>query len=117
VTKLEKCPSKFTQHFIFEYIDLITLSSLSVTELINSGWQSYKLRSLNLFLLMYADDTVLFSENVDDLQKMINSVNVCSNEYDLYINLLKTKIVKLHIHSSKYLIHVSKSDNNVSQLK
>jgi hypothetical protein len=24
---------------------------------------------------------------------MINSVNVCSNEYRLYINLLKTKIV------------------------
>jgi hypothetical protein len=42
---------------------------------------------------MYADDTVLFSENVDDLQKMINSVNICSNEYGLYINLLKKKIV------------------------
>jgi hypothetical protein len=42
---------------------------------------------------MYADDTVLLSEDVDDLQKMINSVNVCSNEYGLYINLLKTKIV------------------------
>ena len=54
-------------------------------ELINSGCQSYELKSLNLFLLMYADDTVLLSENVDDLQKMINSVNVCSNEYGLYI--------------------------------
>ena len=42
---------------------------------------------------MYADDTVLFSENVDDLQKTINSVNIYSNEYGLYINLLKTKIV------------------------
>jgi hypothetical protein len=40
-----------------------------------------------------ADDTVLFSENVDDLQKMINSVNICSNEYGLCINLLKTQIV------------------------
>jgi hypothetical protein len=62
-------------------------------ELINSGCQTYELKSLNLFLLMYADDTVLFSENGDDLQKMINSVNICSNEYGLYINLLKTKIV------------------------
>ena len=53
-------------------------------ELINSGCQSYEFTSLNLFLLMYADDTVLLSENVDDLQKMINSVNVCSNEYGLY---------------------------------
>ena len=62
-------------------------------ELINSGCQTYELKSLNLFLLMYADDTVLLSEDVDDLQKMINSVNICSNEYGLYINLLKTKIV------------------------
>ena len=62
-------------------------------EMINSGCQSYELKPLNLFLLMYADDTALFSENVDDLQKMINSVNICSNEYGLYINLLKTKIV------------------------
>ena len=59
----------------------------------NIGCQSYELKSLNLFLLSYADDSVLLSENVDDLQKMINSVNVCSNEYGLYINLLKTKIV------------------------
>jgi len=62
-------------------------------ELINSGCQTYELKSLNLFLLVYDDDTFLFSENVDDLQKMINSVNICSNEYGLYINLLKTKIV------------------------
>ena len=60
-------------------------------ELINSGCLTYELKSLNLFLLMYADDTVLLSE--DDLQKMINSVNICSNEYGLYINLQKTKIV------------------------
>ena len=59
----------------------------------NIGCQSYELKSLNLFLLSYADDSVLLSEKVDDLQKMINSVNVCSNEYGLYINLLKTKIV------------------------
>ena len=33
-------------------------------ELIKQGCQSYKLNLLNLYLLMYADDTVLFSENV-----------------------------------------------------
>jgi hypothetical protein len=27
---------------------------------------------------MYADDTVLFSENVHELQNMINVVNVCN---------------------------------------
>jgi hypothetical protein len=37
---------------------------------------------------MYADDTVLFSENGHELQNMINVVNVCSNEYNLNVILL-----------------------------
>ena len=37
-------------------------------ELINQGCQSYELKKMNLFFLMYADDTVIFSENVEDLQ-------------------------------------------------
>jgi hypothetical protein len=43
-------------------------------ELIKQGCQSYELKMLNLYLLMYADDTVLFSENVHELQNMINIV-------------------------------------------
>ena len=62
-------------------------------ELIKQGCQSYELNLLNLYLLMYADDTVLFCENVQELQNMINVVNVCSNEYNLNVNLLKTKVV------------------------
>ena len=62
-------------------------------ELIKQGCPSYELKMLNLYLLMYADDTVLFSENVQELQNMINVVNVCSNEYNLHVNLLKTKVV------------------------
>jgi hypothetical protein len=56
-------------------------------ELNKQGCQSYELNMLNLYLLMYADDTVLFSENVQELQNMINVVNVCSNEYNLHVNL------------------------------
>ena len=102
-----QCCVKFDGHFsnfFTSNIGVIQRNSLSPLlysfyvndmeiELINSGCQTYELKSLNLFLLMYADDTVLFSENVDELQKMINSVNMYSNEYGLYINLLKTKIV------------------------
>jgi hypothetical protein len=42
---------------------------------------------------MYADDTVIFSENVEDLQNLINSVNVIANDHDLYVNLNETQIV------------------------
>ena len=52
----------------------------------------YELRMLNLYFLMYADDMVLFSENIHELQKIIDVVNLYSNDYDLYINLSKTKI-------------------------
>ena len=48
---------------------------------------------LNLYLFMYADDTVLSSESITELQKMINTVNKCLKQHGLYINLLKTKIV------------------------
>lgn len=41
---------------------------------------------------MYADDTVIFSENVEDLQNLINSVNVIANDHGLYVNQNKTKI-------------------------
>lgn len=42
---------------------------------------------------MYADDMVLFIENIQDLQQMIDSVNSYSNENDLFINFTKPNIV------------------------
>jgi len=38
---------------------------------------------LNLILLMYADDTVVFSENVEDLQNIIDSVSTIANDHGL----------------------------------
>jgi len=42
---------------------------------------------LNLILLMYADDTVVFSENVEDLQNIIDSVSTIANDHVLYVTL------------------------------
>jgi hypothetical protein len=36
---------------------------------------------------------VIFSENVEDLQNLINSVNVIANDHGLYVNLNETQIV------------------------
>ena len=58
-------------------------------ELIKQNCKSHELRMLNLYLLMYADDMVLFSESIHELQTMIDVVNLYSNEYDLYINMQK----------------------------
>ena len=44
-------------------------------ELITHGIEPYEVKMMNLYLFMYADDTVLFSESVSELQKMIDTVN------------------------------------------
>jgi hypothetical protein len=46
---------------------------------------------LKIFLLLYADDTVLMSENVDGMQTMLN-VLYC-NTWKLQVNVTKTKVV------------------------
>ena len=45
-------------------------------ELIKQNCKSHELRMLNLYLLMYSDDMVLFSENIHELQKTIDVVNL-----------------------------------------
>jgi len=42
--------------------------------LIKQNCKFHELRLLNLYLLMYADDMVLFSESIHELQKMIDVV-------------------------------------------
>jgi exonuclease III len=61
--------------------------------LFNNYCDTYELRNLNLSLLMYADDTVLFSESVEGLQHMLNLLNDYVTEWDLDLNISKTKIV------------------------
>ena len=58
--------------------------------MINHGCQSYELIFFNLILLMYADDTVVFSENVEVLQNIIDYI---ANDHGLYVTLSKKKIV------------------------
>jgi hypothetical protein len=44
-------------------------------ELIKQNCKSHELRKLNWYLLLYADDMVLLSESIHELQKMIDVVN------------------------------------------
>jgi exonuclease III len=63
------------------------------TKLSNDFCPAYELRELALFLLMYADDTVLFSDSVEGLQAMLNSLHTYSTEMGLTVNIDKTKVV------------------------
>ena len=48
---------------------------------------------LRLLVLLYADDTVILSENADDFQNCLNAFNDYCNEWHLHVNLSKTKII------------------------
>ena len=56
-----------------------------------------------LYILLYADDTVILAENPNDLQASLNEMEKYCDTFDLHINVNKTKILifskgKLRIH-------------------
>ena len=60
---------------------------------IASGTCEYNYQELSLFLLMYADDLVLFSESVEGLQSLLNDLCIYANKWKMIVNTDKTKIV------------------------
>ena len=48
---------------------------------------------LKIFLVLFADDTVLMSENIDGMQKMLNVFSEYCNTWKLQVNIAKTKVV------------------------
>ena len=48
---------------------------------------------INIFMLLYADDAVLFSTSPETLQNMVNKLSEYSNIWDLKVNTNKTKIM------------------------
>ncbi|XP_053405613.1 uncharacterized protein LOC128558990 [Mercenaria mercenaria] len=48
---------------------------------------------LKIIVLLYADDTVLVSDNADDLQKCLNDFNDYCKTWNLVVNKDKTKII------------------------
>ena len=58
-----------------------------------NGSDSIEIGMLNLFLILYADDTVIISESAKGLQKQLHDLYDYCNEWKLKVNKLKTKIV------------------------
>ena len=52
-----------------------------------------QLLELSLFLLMYADDMVIFAESAEELQAMLNTLHSYTTKWNLTVNVEKTKIV------------------------
>ena len=48
---------------------------------------------LDLFILLYADDTVVLTESKEDFQTAMNDMNDYCEDYKLNINTSKTKVM------------------------
>ncbi|MCG8429684.1 MAG: hypothetical protein MJA29_00695, partial [Candidatus Omnitrophica bacterium] len=63
-------------------------------DFINMGERINELRTLlKLYLLMYADDTIIISETADGLQKNLDALSEYCDKWKLKINTDKTKIL------------------------
>ena len=62
-------------------------------EFIRNSNISVEMQDFDLFLLLYADDWILFSESVDGLQSMLHTLSNYSRKRGLQVNVHKTKIV------------------------
>ena len=75
---------------------LVQGEALSPLELdIIQNCHSIQINQINLFLLMYADDTILIAETSEHLQEMMDTLQTWTNEYGLTVNINKTKIIVL----------------------
>lgn len=61
------------------------------SEFLQAGIQPLALQDLSLFLLLYADDMVLFSESIQGLQEMLDKLKSYTEKWSLTVNITKTK--------------------------
>ena len=65
------------------------------------------IEEMTLFILLYADDAVIFAKSAESLQSMLNDIQEYCNTWHLTINTNKTKIMVFergrHTHTRKYL--------------
>ena len=52
-----------------------------------------ELQLLSIYLLVYADDMILFSESFSELQNMLNTIQNYTTEWSLDVHVQKTKFV------------------------
>ena len=60
---------------------------------ITHGFKGFEVGMLKLFLLLYADDIVIFSENEEGLQNGLNLLEQYCDKWKLQVNVNKTKVM------------------------
>ena len=80
---MTRCP----QFYLYFFINNIIESTSDKTDI------TLAINDFNLFMLLYADDAVIFSKSPEILQTMLNRLHTYSTVWDLKVNTDKTKIM------------------------
>ena len=86
------CPLGVRQGCIISPI-MFTLFLTDVQNFISLGSHGIDIETIKLFVLLFADDLVIFAETVIELQRMINRLKEYCTIWRLTINILKTKVI------------------------
>ena len=79
--------------YLSDLEEYLSENSVNHLEFLNENCIQHIGMYLKLFLLLYADDTVIFAESAEDLQAAFNIFEEYCSERKLSINVSKTKIV------------------------
>ena len=71
---------------------------------------------LKLYVLLYADDTIILAESPDELQIALNALSDYCNQWKLKINVDKTKIIRFSKRKSKTFNYVFHLNNETVEL-
>ena len=95
--------SDLKSYLVNKYNGLSNIHDIA-TDIMDDNLVSY----LKIYVLLYADDTILLAESPEELQAALNSMNLYCNDWNLKINVSKTKVVifsrgKIRKHPHFYL--------------
>ena len=76
---------------------LFSLFLNDLQESISIGSHGIDLDTMKIFVLLFADDLVLFAETVIELQRMINRLAEYCDLWHIKVHVLKTKVIKLYL--------------------
>ena len=92
LTNTVPCPVGVRQGCIISLI-IFTLFLNDLQEYISVGSHGIDIETIKLFVLLFADDLVIFAETVIELQRLINRLVGYCDRWRMKVNLLKTKVV------------------------
>ena len=93
VRQVEKLSLFLLALYLSDLEEYLSENSVNHLEFLNENCIQHIGMYLKLFLLLYADDTIIFAESAEDLQAALNIFEEYCSELKLSINVSKTKIV------------------------